>query len=339
MKTISIKDVAERVGVSDKTVSRVVNGATNVSRETRERIETAIEELGYVPNQGARLLRGDRSNVIGIVTDTVTTSPNSVEILRGIQDRVGRSDNSVLIANTDNEPAVERRVWRTFRQHRIDGVIYVSMYHRDVELPFRMPQHPMVLANCVASGHPDLPAVVPDDYQGGFDAARFAIEHGHDRIAFLTLNPRILAARLRGQAFEDATRDLQTKANLIVESGYRGAVGQEHLCAFDKSLRLLSLPPAERPTILLCGNDEIAMQAICGALSLGLRIPHDVAIVGFDDFKMISTGLEPQLTTVALPYYDIGVRAADRLLAILDGEDDDVGTERMPCPMVRRASA
>lgn len=337
---VSIKDVARKAGVSDKTVSRVVTGAENVRPKTRERIEAAIEELGYVPNQGARLLRGQKSGVIGVLTDTVSTSPNSVDILRGIQDRVAQAANSVLIANTANDPDVERRAWRTFRQHKIDGVVFVTMYHREMRFAFDLPPHPMVLANCTSLSHPDIPAVVPDDYQGEYDAVQFALQNGHKRIAYLTLNPQIRAAKLRGQAFLDVMTEAGiTPSAYTMDSGYRGAVGEEHLCAYDKAMHLLQQSKEKRPTIILCGNDEIAMQTMCAALTIGLQVPKDISILGFDDFRIISTGLEPQLSTTALPYYEIGMRAADRLLAMLNGEDCSLGVEKMPCRLVRRESA
>lgn len=339
-KMVSIKDVAERAGVSDKTVSRVVNGASNVSATTRDKIRAAIDELGYVPNQGARLLRGQKSKVIGVITDTVSTSPNSVDILRGIQDRVAHTDHSVLIANTSNDPEVERRIWRTFRQHKIEGVLFVTMYHREVRFGFDAPPHPIVLANCTSNSHPDMPAIVPDDYQGGLDAAKFVLSLSRRPLAFLTLNPQITAAKLRSKAFSDVMTAADVpSSDYIVDSGYRGAVGEEYLCAFDKATGLFQLSAEKRPQTILCGNDEIAMQTICAALSLGFRVPKDVAVVGFDDFKMISTGLEPQLTTVALPYYDIGIRAADRLIELLDGEISTHTVEKVPCKLIRRASA
>lgn len=333
---VSIRDVAAHAGVSDKTVSRVANGEPNVSPATKARVEEAIAALGYVPNMGARLVRTNRSGVIGLMTDVVSTTPNSVEIIRGVQDSVSTAKQSLLIANTSGAPEIEQRVWRTFREHRIDGVLYATMYHRRIRFAAR-PDIPTVLVNCSTAEEPDLPSVIPDDYEGGQIAANRALDRGHRKIGFVTLNPQIIAAQLRGQAFVDTMTRRRCQIRLDwIRSGYAGEVGEEILCAFDVARDMLQ--PTDRPTVLLTGNDEIAMQCLFAAQSLNLRVPDDVEVIGFDDFHMISAQVIPPLTTVALPYYQIGMRAADRLLSILAGDISDMSVERLPCPLVERAS-
>ncbi|PTQ09794.1 LacI family transcriptional regulator [Sphingomonas oleivorans] len=337
---VNIKDVAAEVGVSAKTVSRVVNGESAVKPQTRKRIEEAIEKLGYVPNQAARLVRTNRSRVLGILTDFVSTTPYSVEIIRGIQDRIAETDHSLLIANTAGDPAMERRIWQTFREHRIDGVFYATMYHRHVAFDFDHPPLPMILVNCSSPDHPELPSVVPDDYEGGYEAARYAIEQGHRAIAYITLNPLILAAELRDAAFRAALSDHHVPPQeKWIRPGIVGEIGKEEVVAFAEALALLGGKAKKKPTAIVCGNDEIALQVLCAALSLGLRIPQDVAIIGYDDFHVISMLVEPKLTTVALPYYEMGRRAGDNMMAVLSGADMISRVEKIPCPLVKRASA
>lgn len=326
-------------GVSDKTVSRVVNGEPNISVKTRTRVEDAIKALNYIPNQAARMVRNRRSGLIGLITDVVTTTPYSVEIIRGIQDRVSDARQNLLIANTSGAAEQEQKVWRTFQEHRIDGVLLATMYHHEIAFDPAERSLPTVLANCTARGHPDVTAFVPDDYQGGATAARHAIDCGHTKIGFLTLNPSILAAKLRRQAFEDvmSAHGVPIRADWI-RPAYLGDVGHETICAYDVARALLDVPTGERPTALLAGDDEIAMQCIFAALSLGLRVPEDIAIIGFDDFRVISATVVPPLTTVALPYYEIGFRAADRLLAMLAGQAVATGVERLRCPLIKRDS-
>ena len=337
---VTIRDVAKAAGVSHKTVSRVVNGEQAVTPATRQRVLKVIAELDYVPNQGARLMRKGRSGVIGVMTDVVSTSPNSTEILHGIQDFVAPTPYSVLIANTGNDPDAERKNWRAFQQHRIDGVLYVTMYHHAVRLPAGIPDLPMILVNCFDEMQPDRPAVLPDDFGGGLAAARLAIARGHERIGFITLNPEIPAARLRYQAFEQAMGEAgRTVDAELVTSGYDGPVGQERLVAYDRARQLLALPRDRRPSVLLTGNDEIAMQVICAAAAEGLRVPDDVAVIGFDDFRLISSSIVPALTTIALPYHAIGMRATERLIERINGGADEGGVERVPCPVVERQSA
>ncbi len=337
---VSIKDVAEFAGVSDKTVSRVVNGEQSVKAATRERVESAIDELGYVPNLAARLMRSNRSGVIGVMTDVVATTPNSVAILGGIQDRLSAAGNSVLIANTGGTVDGERKVWRTFQEHRIEGVLYATMYHRHVTLAVEDVPIPTVLVNCTAPAHRSMPSVVPDDFDGGFSAAQFAIDAGHERIAYITLNPQIVAGKLREAAFRQALEEakLSIRPDWIVP-GYIGPEGEERICAFDRATDILSAEENDRPTVIICGNDEIALQVVCAAAALNLNIPSDVAVIGFDDFEMISNTVVPPLTTVALPYYEIGQRAADKLLRVLAGEEIEVPADKLPCPIVKRQSA
>ncbi|NMN05046.1 MULTISPECIES: LacI family DNA-binding transcriptional regulator [unclassified Novosphingobium] len=334
----TIKDVAALAGVSDRTVSRVVNGEPNISSKTRARVEEAIARLNYIPNLAARMVRTNRSGVIGLITDVVSTTPNSVEIIRGVQERVSQANQSLLIANTSGTAEGEKRVWRTFQEHRIDGVLFATMYHHEIDFDPNMHNIPAVLVNCFAA-RANVPAVVPDDRDGGYAAARHALDKGHTSIAFVTLNPLILASSLRREGFARAMAEagVPIREEWIVP-GISGAIGSETMQAYAAARQLLDAPAASRPTIILAGNDEIAMQCMFAAASLGLGIPNDIAIVGFDDFRMISEQVVPPLTTVALPYYQIGVRAADRLFALLAGADEQPTVERLPCPLVQRAS-
>lgn len=336
----TIKDVAAHAGVSDRTVSRVVNGEPNISSKTRARVMEAITALDYIPNLAARMVRTNRSGVIGLITDVVSTTPNSVEIIRGVQDRVSRASQSLLIANTSGSQDDEAKIWRTFQEHRIDGVLYATMYHHAAAFDPGAHRIPTVLVNCFAAGRDDVAAVVPDDREGGYRAAHYAIEQGHSRIGFVTLNPLILAAELRQQGFDEALKDAGIAPRRDwIRPGICGPLDAEETCAFEVALDLLSAPADERPTILLAGNDEIAMQCLFAAAQLRLQVPSEIAVVGFDDFRMISERVVPPLTTVALPYYDIGVRAADKLFAMLAGDDEHPLIERLPCPLVRRQSA
>lgn len=337
---VSIKDVAAYAGVSDKTVSRVVNREASVKAATREKVEDAIKELGYVPNQAARLMRSNRSGVVGIMTDVVARTANSVELIGGIQDRLSEAGKGVLIANTGGTEDGEQAVWRTFQEHRLDGVLYATMFHQHVTLAVEPPPLPTVLVNCSAPDKPDLPSVVPDDFEGGYVAARYLAQEGHKRIAYITLNPQIVAAKLRGAAFQQALEEAGVPINGDwILAGYEGPVGAETMRAFRVASELLALPDDERPTAIMCGNDEIALQVISAAHAARVTVPDDVAVVGFDDFKMISTNVVPNLTTVGLPYYDIGKRAADKLLRLLAGETIEIRSDKMACPLVVRDSA
>lgn len=334
---VSIVDVAKAAGVSNKTVSRVVNREPNVTLATQKKVEKAIADLGYVPNMAARSVRSNRSNTLGIITDFISTTPYSGDIIRGIQDWAEENGRTALLTNTNGDIDKERRIWRTFQAHRIEGVLYASMYHREVSPSPEGVSLPTVLVNC----HPVAPngyaSIEPDDYQGSYDLTTYVLGRGHRRIGYIRLNPRLLGAELRLSAFRDAIAAAGLAgANVEIRLGMEGEIGQETDHTFEVARTMLSAP--NPPTALICGNDEMALQAYLAALGLGLRIPQDISILGFDDFKTVSTALKPELTTVALPYYELGYRGADRLNRIISGEPLKQDHLVLACPIIERGS-
>lgn len=335
---VSIKDVARVAGVSDKTVSRVVNGEPNVTPDTIEKVRLAIADLGYIPNLAARSIRSNRTNIIGIITDFISTTPYSGDIVRGVQDWAGANGRTVLLANTDGDPEREANVWRTFKAHRIDGVLYVAMYHRVVVPTAGEVAIPTVLVN----SHPDdghvYPSIEPDDFGGSYALTQHLIRLGHRRIGYIRLNPLLLGANQRLDAFLAATQAGGIpQSDIVIRLGMEGPIGRETNFVYREALDILSTP--DRPTALICGNDEMALQAYLAALSLGLRIPEDITIVGFDDFRTVSLGLKPELTTVALPYYDLGWQGADMLDLLVQGKGSDSERRILECKVVTRRSS
>jgi len=334
---VSIVDVAKAAGVSNKTVSRVVNREPNVKPATQEKVERVIAELGYVPNLAARSVRSNRSNTLGIITDYISTTPYSGDIVRGIQDWAEEHGRTVLLANTNGDVEKERQIWRTFRAHRIDGALYASMYHREISPSAGDVSVPTVLVNCHPENSSGYASIEPDDYQGSYELTQYVLDRGHRRIGYIRLNPRLLGAELRLAAFRDAIAAAGlTDADVDIRLGMEGEIGQETNRTFEVARAMLEARNA--PTALICGNDEMALQAYLAALGLGLNIPSNVSILGFDDFKTVSAALKPALTTVALPYYDLGYRGADRLERIISGKllNDDHLT--ITCPIVERGS-
>lgn len=333
---VSIKDVARVAGVSDKTVSRVVNGEASVHPDTQRKVEHAIAELNYVPNLNARFVRTSRSHSIGMMTDLVSTTPYSGDIVRGVQDWAKAAGRSVLITNTGGDPDEERRAWRTFQEHRIDGVIYATMAHREVAIDQDKLPLPVVLVNCSSVTDSRVPAIVPNDYTGSAALVEMLLSLGHRRIGYVRLNPALKAAHLRLGAFRDVMKrhDIAVDEELILDGMY-GPVGQDTNVSYESTVSMLS--QAEPPTAIIAGNDEIALQVYCGVLASGWRVPDDVSIVGFDDFQTVSRGLRPQLTTAALPYYKLGFEGARLLEATLSGKAVS-GKREIDCPLILRQS-
>ena len=334
---VSIISVAKAAGVSNKTVSRVINGEPYVTEETRERVEKAIQDLGYVPNMAARLIRSSRSNTFGIITDYVSTTPYSVDIVRGIQDWANANGKTILMANTGGSSEREAEIWKTFQSHRIEGVLYVTMYRRTVDPETGDVQIPTVMINCRPRTDGLWLSIEPDDYQGAQDLTRYLLERGHRKIGYIKLNPVLVGAQLRLNAFRDTAVEFGiSERDLDIRLGMEGAVGAEKNYVFAVATDMLKQP--NRPTAIMSGNDEMTIQIYIAAMALGLRIPEDVSVVGFDDFRTVSLALKPELTTAALPYYDLGLKGANLLNNVVVGSIAHPGGLVLPCKLIERAS-
>lgn len=330
---VTLKDVARHVGVSAKTVSRVVNEDRAVHEDTRRLVLQAIAELDYVPDLTARMMRTATSNVVGLMTDVVATTPFSVDIVRGVQDSLQADGRSLLIASTGGDPAVQRDYWRMLKAHKVSGVLYATMYHRPVDIGAPDFGRPIVLLNCF-SVRRDRPSVVPDDENGGYLQAAHLLKLGHRRIGIVSLNPAIRATLLRAAGYRTAFAEAGVCYDGAMDMpGFVGPVEREDLRAYEVAQDMLSR--RDRPTAVLCGNDRVALQVLCAAAHLGLQVPEDVSVIGFDDMTLISESVRPRLTTVALPYTDMGAMA----VRLLDGPD--AGPPRQvlaSCRLVERES-
>jgi len=334
---VSIVSVAKAAGVSNKTVSRVINGEPHVTEDTRERVEKAIRDLGYIPNMAARQIRSSRSNTFGIITDYVSTTPYSVDIVRGIQDWANTHGKSILMANSGGLPERETEIWKMFQSHRIDGVLYVTMYHRVVDPEAGDVSIPTVMINCRPQTSELFPSIEPDDFQGARDLTRYLLERGHRRIGYIRLNPILLGAELRLDAFRRTVKEFGlAEDDLSIRLGMEGPVGAEENYVFAAASEILQ--QQDRPTAIMSGNDEMAIQIYIAALTLGLRIPQDVSIVGFDDFRTVSLALKPELTTAALPYYDLGFHGAEWLNSVISEKNVRASRRVISCKLVERTS-
>lgn len=335
---VTLKDVAQAAGVSPKTVSRVVNDDPAVNARTREAVAEVIKRMRYVPDHAARMMRMSESSVVALMTDAVATTPYSVDIVSGTQSALKEQSKTLLIANTDGDPDDEREYWQVFRAHKVAGVVYATTYHRLVDLGTPEFDRGIVLANCYSAKR-TYPSVVPDDEGGGYTQARHLIELGHRRIGIISLAPVLRATVLRGAGYRTAFAEagITYTPSLDVPGFVTRPDGGEDLVAFDVAKDMLTRP--NRPTAIICGNDQIAVQVYSAAAALGLSVPADISVIGFDDMTVITQSLKPMLTSVALPYYEIG-RTAVELLDRLNGEGAATIERQVlvPCPLVVRQS-
>ncbi|MEV1146053.1 LacI family DNA-binding transcriptional regulator [Micromonospora sp. NPDC049799] len=333
----SIRDVAAAAGVSVTTVSHVLNNksGTRVSPDTRERVESAARQLGYAANGLARGLRLQRSHTLGLLSDVIATTPHAGRIILGAQETASARGWVLMLLTTGGDPEVERREIQALHQHRVDGVLYATMYHQVVSVPEELRPMPVVLLDA-SSPDPAVPSVVPDEPGGGRVATGELLAHGHRRIGFVTNVDDIPATRGRLAGYREAldAAGVPFRPELV-----RADVSDSH-GGYRAARELLDRP--ERPTALFCFNDRMAMGAWRAAAELGLSIPGDLSVIGFDNQELIAEGLHPGLTTVALPHYEMGAWAVETMVEVLDqpkgGRRRPARQVVMPCPLVRRDS-
>lgn len=332
---VTLRDIAQRAGVGDGTVSRVLNNHPNVSADTRARVLRAMEELDYRPNFSARHMRTQQSRLIGFLTDVVATTPFAGQIIQGAQEVAWREGRILMIVNTDNDASLTEAAIDVFLERDVEGIIYAAMSHHVVNLPETVRRVPVALANCFSSDG-KLACAVPDEVRGGREATLALLAAGHRRIGLINFefNPAVPAAtgRLDGYREALASYGIAYDERLVyfsVDDSERG---------FDGTNTLMNLP--EPPTALFCINDRTALGAYNALRARGLRIPEDVAVVSFDDQTVITEGLRPRLSSMALPHRQMGQWAAEAVLRQISGAAGDGPPEAalLHCPLVARES-
>ncbi|MFC4495389.1 LacI family DNA-binding transcriptional regulator [Streptomyces ovatisporus] len=343
-RRIGIKDVAAAAGVSTATVSHILNGVEGkrASAETRQRVQQVAEELGYAPNGLARGLRLKRSHTIGFVSDEIATTPHAGRMILGAQEAAAAEGLVLLLVNTSGDAELERTSIEMLLQRQVDGVLYAAMYHRIVRVPEVMGSTPTVLLDA-RSDDPAVSCVVPDEVQGGYTGVRELTDHGHRRIGVIVQTAEIPARQGRLEGYRKALAEVGVSydPSLVaaetavpygsttgdVDAGYRAA------------RRLLTTE--QRPTALFCFNDRMAAGAYRAAAELGLSVPRDLSVMGFDNQELVCETVHPALSTVQLPHYEMGARAVAQLLTLTGTPGRPPGPdtqEMLPCPLVARAS-
>ena len=326
----TIYDVAQFAKVSIKTVSRVLNDEGPVGFETRERVLRAIKSLDYTPSNAARTMRTQKTDLIGVITNAITSAPTtpemaglpSINLVKGIQSVIDSAGKLMMIADTGNDSGRAEELARTFREHRVEGMLFVADYHQEVKLPPSFNGIPGVLVNCFDESQ-TLPAIVPDDMLGGYRAVETAFRQKHRRIGFLTLAPESMASQLRTEGYCKAHQDLGISLDreLIIPGMTLGGSSEADLKLLTQGLdQLLRLDPP--PTIICCGNDRMAMSLYQLLQQRQIMIPEQISVIGFDDYSLISEVVIPRLTTVALPYIEMGKRGAKRLLDLIIAKEN-----------------
>jgi LacI family transcriptional regulator len=329
-------DVARAAGVSQATVSIVLKGdpGSRVSAATVRRVKDAVVSLGYRPNATAKALRERVAELVGFIGDEVASAPFAGEIVEGAQERAWQDGQLLLVVNTGGRRDLEQAAVEQMLSHQVRRFIYASMYNRPVDLPPSLRDEEVVILNAIDPSETTW-SVSPDEVEGGRAATQRLIDAGHTRIAMIdieSLESGLPAAvgRYEGYVAALEAAGLPVEPDLVRFGGGSPEHGFEHAGA------LMDL--AAPPTAIFCGNDRTAWGAYQALHERGLRVPDDVSIVGFDNQETLAPFLRPALTTMNLPFREMGWAAADILLT--GGATQRRGSTmmRLHCDLVERDS-
>ncbi|RIH84074.1 Catabolite control protein A [Meiothermus luteus] len=309
---IKIADVARAAQVSPSTVSRALTKPDLVAPETRERVLQAARQLGYQPNKLARGLRKQQSRLLGLIVSDIL-APFHATLAKGVQDAAEKHGYMVFLFNSDEQPEKEARYLQELQSHWPEGLLIVPtaktrQHLRNLRSAGSMP----IIELDRTSGTPGVHAVLVENVLGAREAVEHLISLGHRRIGMVTGEPVITTAQERLEGYRQALKAAGIALDeRLVANGYHKEEG-----GYAATLQLLRLPAPERPTALFVGNSEMAAGAVQAIRDLGLRIPEDISLVSFDDTRWAQL-MEPALTVVAQPAYEIGYLACETLVSLL----------------------
>ena len=347
---VSIKDVAEKAGVSTATVSHVINGTRFVREETRQRVLTAIEQLNYQPNALARGLVTNKTEIIGLVISDIT-NPFFTAVARGVEDTLTRQGYQTIFCNTDEDPDQEAEALRLLAERQIDGLILAPTGASLRQLERLITTGiPIVQIDRQLPGL-DAPIVGVDNKAGAYQAVHHLTELGHRRIAVLTGVDTISTQQGRIEGYRHALQDAEIPPDerFIIQTDPRSYKNRPYLfdapasalidnqlapSAYQALQVLLNL--AERPTAIFVTNNQMTLGAISTLRDCRLRCPDDVSLISFDDHEWASL-FSPPITVVRQPTYQIGQTAAEVLINQINGLPVTSPTI-LPVELIKRGS-
>ncbi|WP_100330455.1 LacI family DNA-binding transcriptional regulator [Bacillus xiapuensis] len=326
----TIKDVAKRANVSIATVSRVLNNQPGYSEKTKAKVLQAIEELGYRPNAVARGLVNKRTHTIGILFPVLSSLFYS-KLLSGVERFANEKDFSVIACHTQESGSKTMRYLQLLNEKRVDGVIFTSELLKEEYYEYMKKMNiPIVLLATESKEFP-LPYVKISDYDAAYSAVQYLIKKGHTKIGMISGHPwDLIAGTPRIEGFKQALKDhnLRVNEDHIYGTGFRYHEGKESFRHLMK--RSLDI------TALFCASDELAIGAMSEAAEMGIRIPKDLSIIGFDNLPLAEMCIPP-LTTVAQPLEEMGETAAKLIFNMLEGQGE-VQSKIMPHRIIERGT-
>jgi len=328
----TIHEVAKRAGVGSITVSRVINNSGYISTETRERVEKAIAELGYVPNTLARSLRSRRTNTVGLMITDIT-NPFFTTLARGVEDAANEAGYTVIFCNTDESAAKEEKYLNVLLQKQVDGLLLVPTQSR-VNSIQQIQKHgtPVVVLDRRIP-EVDVDTVRCDSVDGAYQLSKYLVSLGHQQIAIMSGAVGVSTADDRVDGYRKALEE----ARILIDEHYifRGDFTPDS--GYSMTIQAINLPL--RPTALIAANNFITIGAMKALQEVEMDVPDDIALVGFDDLPPAMVTF-PFFTVASQPAYQMGTRAMQLLLERLEGKEMDAFQEIiLPTHLIIRRSS
>jgi len=328
----TIRDVAERAGVSIKTVSRVINDEPFVRDTTRQKVLAAVNELGFAVNQSARRLAKGQSFAIGLIFHNASWHYIQ-DVLRGVLETARQSGYSTILHPCDvSREEDTQEILRMVSQQLVDGLLFTPPADNSTTLLEALDKQAFPFVRLTPSDRDSpWPYVTATDYQGAYDMTRYLLSLGHRRIGYVVGPQEQRAAYDRFNGYQAALSEegIEISPALV---GY----GDDHFSAGSTAAQKL-LDSDPRPTVIFCNNDEMAAGAYAAVYEAGLRVPGDMSIAGFDDVAL-SQQVWPALTTIKQPICEIAKAGTNLLLEILNNEELTQISQEIPTSLIVRKS-
>jgi LacI family transcriptional regulator len=326
----TVLDVAKRAGVAPITVSRVINNSGYISKKTREQVEAAIQELGYVPNTLARGLRSKQTRTLALVVTDIT-NPYFTLMARGVEDVAGANNYTVIYCNTDESETKEEKYANMLAQRQVDGVLLVPACGNAKTIKFLKANNVSVVVLDRYVPDVEVDFIRSDSENGACQLTNLLINLGHEWIAIITGPVNVSTATDRVTGYRQALSKAGLAENELV---YYGTFNQQS--GYELTKRAMSQSP--RPSAILAANNFILLGVIKALNEMQLNVPEDISVVGFDDFPE-SMLVKPFFTAIVQPAYETGRLATELLLKRISGEvSGKYENIFLPTEMVERES-
>jgi len=329
---ITIKDIAKYAGVSTATVSMIVNkNDERISSQTREKVLKVIEEYNYVPNRVASSLVTKKTKTIGLVIPDIA-NPFFPEIARGVEDKANDEGYTVILCNSDNVLTKEDSYIDMLQEKMVDGIVFTASSRRtSISSSLEKVKVPVITVDRDIPNLTKQGKIAVNNEHGAYNIVSYMIEKGYKKICHITgpLTSKTARDRYNGYVHAHKENNISLLSHHLYDGAYTSIWGIEAVDAL--------LKDGYEFDSIFCGNDMIAVGAMKGLEKHGLNVPNDIGVVGFDDIE-IAQLVTPELTTVRQPKYEMGYKAAEMLIKMIDNEHNDQFEYLLNTEMVIRNS-